>query len=272
MGSHSRRRSHSSSSSSSSSSDEEKKWKKKNKLGIPEPVVHGMPPPYAAATAHVPQGIIPSFPVPGGHDAGHIAVPGGHGGPDVARTTSPVPSMGHPFTPPHSNVTPATPPANFQPPPPSGFRVPLTDAVPFPAQQAGQPVAYDADGRTPVYVGSAFFGKGVHPCKIVPTFNPPVRVAYGGGEHEHRGRYDLLPFDPNTMEWVPTSHGQIPYGRRPVEGGYEENGGKLYHALADVHGVKVPGKTGTHLQGANVPFGGQEHVVEHDYAILCWRY
>ena len=219
---------------------------------------------------------MPAFPVPGGHDLTHIPsipLPVGHD----ARGISPVPVGASP---------PAAP--GGQAPPPSGFRVPLTDSTPFPAQQAGQPVAYDADGRTPVYIGSALFDKSVHPCKIVPSFNPPPRVGYGGREVEHRGRYDLLPFDPNTMEWVPTSHGQIPYGRRPVEGGYEENGQKLYHALATVNGVKVPGKAGTHIHvrrrcgqrvsastelifqrqgGANVPFGGREHAVEN-YDIL----
>ena len=105
----------------------------------------------------------------------------------------------------------------------------------------------ETDGRTAVYIGSAIFERAVHPCKIVSAFNPPARVPWGGSEHEHRGRYDLLPFDPATMEWVPTSHGQIPPGRRPIEGGYEENGDKLYHALGVVQGVKVPGKAGVHL-------------------------
>ena len=49
------------------------------------------------------------------------------------------------------------------------------------------------------------------------------------------------------MEFVRTSRGLIPQGRRPVEGGYEENGAKLYHAVAMVNGVRVPGKTGAHL-------------------------
>jgi hypothetical protein len=49
------------------------------------------------------------------------------------------------------------------------------------------------------------------------------------------------------MEWVPTSGGRLPQGRRPVEGGYEQNGGQLYHAYANIQGVNVPGKTGEHL-------------------------
>ncbi|KAH9945163.1 uncharacterized protein BXZ73DRAFT_38046 [Epithele typhae] len=165
-------------------------------------------------------------------------------------------------------ASPAPPPpygAPAQQPPASGFRVPLADTTPFPGAQAGQPVAYDE--AQPVFVGSAIFERAVHPCKIVPAFSPPPRVAYGGAEHEHRGRYDLLPFDPATMEWVPAANGQIPSGRRPIEGGYEENGEKLYHALASVNGTMVPGKTGTHLGAANVPWGGQEHCIRQ-YQIL----
>jgi len=74
------------------------------------------------------------------------------------------------------------------------------------------------------------------------------------------------------MEWVITREGQLPPGRRLVEGGYEENGEKLYHAAAIISGVEVPGKTGHHLGGVNIAFGGAEHVVSREYKILCWRY
>lgn len=65
------------------------------------------------------------------------------------------------------------------------------------------------------------------------------------------------------MEWVLTSNGQVPSGRRPVEGGYERDGKvgirlqsinstdrrvqHLFHAAAIINGVRVPGKTGSHL-------------------------
>jgi len=110
----------------------------------------------------------------------------------------------------------------------------------------------------------------VHPCKIAPHLDPPARVPYGGGEHEHRGRFDLLPIDDRTMEWVTTGHGKIPLSRRPVEGGYEEDGARLFHAIAYIDGVWVPGKTGEHLGAANIPFGG-ERTVPENYQILCWR-
>lgn len=163
-------------------------------------------------------------------------------------------------------------PPPYQAPPPSGFRVPLTtEQARVPLEAFGRPVAFDADGQSPIFVGSSIFPNSVHPCKIAPHLSPPCRVPYGGEEHEHRGRYDVLPFDQAVMEWVPTAHGQIPHGRRPVEGGYEEGGGKLYHALAIVHGVRVPGKTAEHLHGCNVAFGGSEHIIRENYEILCWK-
>lgn len=73
------------------------------------------------------------------------------------------------------------------------------------------------------------------------------------------------------MEWVHTSAGRIPPGRRPVEGGYEEQGSKLYHAIGVISGVGVPGKTGEHLNGCHVAFGGAENVVQ-EYEILCWKF
>jgi len=156
-------------------------------------------------------------------------------------------------------------------PPPSGFRIPLSTDTPFPSgDQTGWPPLYDADGSSPIFIGSALFQNSVHPCKLGPHLKPAASVAYGGAEHAHQGRYDLLPFIPEQMEWVATSHGRVPAGRRPIEGGYEENGAKLYHGLGVVDGVRVPGKAGEHLRGCNVSFGGREIAVEQ-HEILCWK-
>ena len=140
-----------------------------------------------------------------------------------------------------------SPPPYTSAPPPSGFRIPLIATGVFPDPQTlGQPPCYDADG-SPIYIGSALMGNSVHPCKIGKHLIPCVAVPYGGVEHGHHGRYDLLPYIPNQMEFVPTSYGNIPYGRKPIEGGYEDHGAKLYHAVALINGVRVPGKTGEHL-------------------------
>ena len=161
------------------------------------------------------------------------------------------------FPAPHSQ--PALPVPSHPPPtydtivtPPSGFRLPLTTTSVFPdIHKTGPPPFYDADGHSPIFIGSALFERSVQPCKIGPHLSPFALVPYGGGEYGHNGRFDLLPFDSHTMEWVYTSHGRVPPGRRPVEGGYEENGQKLYHGLAAYQpGVKVPGKAGEHLYGS----------------------
>ncbi|GAA5831607.1 hypothetical protein JCM3766R1_004950 [Sporobolomyces carnicolor] len=131
--------------------------------------------------------------------------------------------------------------------PPAGLRVPCASSNAFPAAHIG--------------------GKSVHPCKVT---NGKCMISYGGGEFEHHGRFDVLPITPE-MEWVQGSYGQIPKGRRPVEGGFEENGSHLFHAVMSINGIQVPGKTGTHLHGANFPWNGGEQVEEGGYSILCWR-
>lgn len=147
----------------------------------------------------------------------------------------------------HGGLNPAPPTGHAAQAPPSGFRIPLKTGQPLPPpQRFGPPAAFDLDG-SPIFFGSAIMEGSVHPCKIAPHLNPPCRVPYGGTECEHNGRYDLLPFDGRTMELVPTEQGRIPPGRKAVEGGFEDHGGKLYHALATISGVRVPGKTGEHL-------------------------
>ena len=139
-------------------------------------------------------------------------------------------------------------------PPKSGVRISLTlDAEFPPPNQSGPPVCMDADGVSPVFIGSAILDDCVHPCKIIPSVHPPCRIPYGGNELEHHGRYNLLPITPD-MEWVATRNGEIPSGRRPVEGGYESNGEKLFHAIGNINGIDVPGKTGRHLVSWSLTF------------------
>ncbi|KAF8656801.1 hypothetical protein AX16_002353 [Volvariella volvacea WC 439] len=205
--------------------------------------------------------------------------------PSSTTTTKQIPatSSGAPSFPAHGfpAATATHPPAPGPTPaphtmgraPPSGFRIPLSGSnaqIP-PPQELGPPPCYEPDGTTPVYIGSALLDNSVHPCKIAFHFSPPARVPYGTTELEHHGRYDLLPFVPQEMEFVMTGWGRIPEGRRPVEGGYEETGEKLYHAVAYISGVRVPGKTGEHLGGCNIGFAGSEHVIQENYEILCWK-
>ncbi len=51
----------------------------------------------------------------------------------------------------------------------SGHRVPLQAGDPLPSLHETGPAPFlDADGG-PVFIGSASFGRSVHPCKIVPN-------------------------------------------------------------------------------------------------------
>ena len=177
--------------------------------------------------------------------------------------------------------------------PPSGYRIPLSvPGTPFPGVERTREAPFtDLDGKSRVFIGSALLEYSVHPCKITPDREHPCQLSYGGSEIAHTGRYDLLPFVPEHMEFVKTSHGRVPFGRRPVKGGFENDGSELYHAVAVIDGVNVPGKTGIHLVrpsgifvaivsmwkagphvsyqgGANVPYGGSEHAVNDDYEIL----
>lgn len=144
--------------------------------------------------------------------------------------------------------------------------MPISDIL---SKDLGDVPTFDIDGSTPVYVVSAHIGPtSVHPCKFVTTLG--VRIPYGDREVEHMGRFDLLLIDYSNMEWLEASHGRIPPGRKAVLGGHEEDGRPLYHAMAYVNGVSVPGKTGIHLGACHVAFGCNEVKVEK-YHILCWR-
>ncbi|KZV95701.1 hypothetical protein EXIGLDRAFT_465400 [Exidia glandulosa HHB12029] len=162
---------------------------------------------------------------------------------------------------------PAFAPQPFSPPAYS-LRVPNGSNFPG-ADQTGPAATFDK--LRPVFLGLAHVEGGLHPCKVMPDFAPnPVRVGYGGGERSVETDFFVVPVDASRMEWVAASHGRTPEGRTPVEAGHENDGTPLYHAVALVDGLPVPGKCGPGLRSAHVPYGGVELVREY-YQILCWR-
>ncbi|KAJ7618725.1 hypothetical protein FB45DRAFT_170772 [Roridomyces roridus] len=185
--------------------------------------------------------------------------------------------------------------------PASGIRVSFNTGAPpspYDLERAGRAPFVDHD-HSHIYVGSAVFMhpssstssspassedeeeldgaahdkniESVHPCRVAPHLNPPCLVPFGGGVIEHFGRYDVLVVDGGKMVWVQSSYGRIPKGYTPVDGGYEITGQKLYHAVANVGGIFVPGKTGPHLAGCNIAMGDREVILNEGYQILCWR-
>lgn len=100
---------------------------------------------------------------------------------------------------PAHNVNVAPPPI-----PSSGYRIPLAENSAFPIDL--RPLFFDADGVSPVFMGSAIFPDSVHPCKIVPALDPKCMVPYGGREHHHHGRYvsyDTMTFGRLTILKTP---------------------------------------------------------------------
>lgn len=177
---------------------------------------------------------------------------------------------------PQPNVTPSGHQALIQSPLPSsgsGFRIPLHGTCAWPPQElTREPVI--TNGGWPIYFGSAIFDKSVHPGKVEPRYQGPhCSVVVDGEIIYHPGRYDLLPFDPNTMELVCTSEGCIPAGKRPVKGGYEADGMPLYHGIVTHHDhdnkYRIPGETSPHLRGCVYTFYGVRLAINHE--ILCWK-
>ncbi|KAH8826648.1 hypothetical protein DL96DRAFT_1608569 [Flagelloscypha sp. PMI_526] len=167
---------------------------------------------------------------------------------------------------PHFGKPPTYPPPKTAP---SGSRITVfREQEDFPdLEKLGPPPCTDLGGE-PLFFSSGFLDLSIHPGKAGAHIGGLIPY---GGEEQNTARYEVLPYDPKTMELVPTSHGAIPEGRRPVEGGYEESGAKLYHSVAEHDGYMMPGKTGVHLGGTSVSFGGGEHWHEEGYAILCWK-
>ncbi|KAK0432016.1 hypothetical protein EV421DRAFT_1851145 [Armillaria borealis] len=183
-----------------------------------------------------------------------------------------------PYMMPQTNVNQQRTPSGHQaltrcPPPSSGFRVPLNGTCAWPPLElTGEPAIMIGDW--PIYFGSAIFDKSVHPGKVEPKCqDPPCSVVLDGDIIYHPGRYDLLPFDPDTMELVCTSEGRIPDGRRPVKGGYEEDGMPLYHGIVTHldknNKVRIPGEANPRLRGCVYTFFGVHLATNHE--ILCWK-
>ncbi|KAK7676655.1 hypothetical protein QCA50_020399 [Cerrena zonata] len=153
----------------------------------------------------------------------------------------------------------------------------------LPPDRTGPAIFVDGAGHQ-VFLGSALLVKegvtSLQPCPIIvstPT-SFSCRVPSDDLDREHNGHWELLPFDPERMEWVSPCDGFVPPKRTPVEGGYEmsRNGQvSLYYALTTVvdewgNREEFIGKAGRHFQGSVYRSGSDQHIVKH-YLILCWK-
>ncbi|KAK7685768.1 hypothetical protein QCA50_011114 [Cerrena zonata] len=161
----------------------------------------------------------------------------------------------------------------------------------FPPDRAGLSI-FDDDARNQIFLGSALLieqgknSESLQPCPVAVATSTSFscRVMVNGQEKEHDGHWELLPFDPERMEWVSTWKGSLSSNRTPVEGGYEtidpdSAQASLYHALVTLTGpwgkkerFIGKGRKALHLQkGCIYNNDGKKHLVHEDYQILCWK-
>ncbi|KAF8588707.1 carbohydrate-binding module family 12 protein [Ramaria rubella] len=127
----------------------------------------------------------------------------------------------------------------------------------------------DANGQ-PVFIARAFHEGGVQVGKAGPQFELGGVVGYNHKEFQV-GAYEVLIGDGRAVRWVDT-HGHLKpagLGCRLVEGGHEEDGTFLFIARADhKHGV-YPGKASEVLDGAYIPYDGNEEC-KNSYRVLAY--
>ncbi|PBK81244.1 hypothetical protein ARMGADRAFT_948601 [Armillaria gallica] len=152
----------------------------------------------------------------------------------------------------------------------SGFRIQLgSSSTPFPTEDLiGPPPCYNTNGDA-IYIGSAIFRKSIHPCKIEPHLAVPCSVPFNNRSIAHTGCYDLLPFNSDIMEFVLMSQRHFPAGRKLVKGGYDQDGTLLYHGVATLNGIRIPGSISHRWPGCNIIWDNTLHLVCSDYEILC---
>jgi hypothetical protein len=129
-------------------------------------------------------------------------------------------------------------------------------------------VAGDEGGK-PLYISRAFCDGGLQVGKAGSHLKKGAVYGYNHKTFEV-STYEILVGDSSATKWISTG-GQLrvdQLGKRPVEGGQENDGTPIYVARADYHGLH-PGKATTALDGAYIAFGSEEKRVK-EYSVLCY--
>jgi hypothetical protein len=134
---------------------------------------------------------------------------------------------------------------------------------------AGAIVAGEDSGHQ-LYVSRAFQDGGIQLGKASDWFQKGAVIGYSNEEIQ-LDTYEILIGDSNAVRWVDArgTFNLSSLGGKPVEGGRENNGTPLYIAQAPIKGSVQPGKVREGLNGAFVPYGGEEHEVK-EYRVLCY--
>ncbi|KAL0956135.1 hypothetical protein HGRIS_002301 [Hohenbuehelia grisea] len=122
-----------------------------------------------------------------------------------------------------------------------------------------------------LYISRAFQDSGIQLGKASDVFKKGAVIGYKNDEI-HLDSYEILVGDMRGLTWV-SMHGRFNHnalnGKRPVEGGRENDGTPLYIAKAPHKGAEHPGKASEKLEGAFIPYDGTEKCVK-DYQVLCY--
>jgi hypothetical protein len=122
-----------------------------------------------------------------------------------------------------------------------------------------------------LYICRAFIDGGIQPGKACIDFPKGAVLGYEKQEH-HIDTFEILVGNMQQLRWQRV-HGRLNRSvGKLVEGGYENDGTKLYIVKAEYpenSGVFHPGKTSEKLDGAYIPYGGSEKRVEN-FEVLCY--
>ncbi|KAF8964773.1 hypothetical protein BDZ97DRAFT_1814411 [Flammula alnicola] len=122
-----------------------------------------------------------------------------------------------------------------------------------------------------LYICRAFHDGGIQLGKASEAFKNGGVLGYKNDE-VFVDEYEVLVGDMNRLRWVPTS-GRLNVanlGYRPVEGGRENDGTRLYIAEAPHKDAVHPGKASEKLDGAFIAYDGKEKNVR-EYRVLCYN-
>ncbi|TPX44625.1 hypothetical protein SeMB42_g04005 [Synchytrium endobioticum] len=121
-----------------------------------------------------------------------------------------------------------------------------------------------------LYLARCLIGGGIHVGKAGRHMKPEgAHVGYGGIERVETDYEVLTAASPNSVVWVDVAGKCSVPGYQPVVAGREKDGRELYCAQAVYDGSVQPGKSGRHMDGCSIAYGGREKTIPY-YKVLCY--
>jgi len=122
-----------------------------------------------------------------------------------------------------------------------------------------------------LYVCRANHNGSTTPGKAGSHLHNGAVIGYGNKE-VGVGAYEVLVGDARSVRWVAVK-GKLKINdldARPVDGGKDSDGTRLFIARASIQGATHPGKVGEGFRAAFIPWGGKEQEIS-SYEVLCYK-